>query len=241
MNKSRENLEDILPASIWSKADIHLHTTYSNGLMTPEELVNYVIGKTDLRVIAITDHDTIEGGLIAQDYLSQNRHCHSGLEVVVGAEITSAEGHILGLFLNHDVPTMMSAEETIGAIHAEGGIAVAAHPHAHWLKWLGMKGVGNAICCLPLDAIETLNATPTEVYANWLAQWVNRFGQCLPETGGSDAYCTFMVGKAYTLFEGDSATDLHQALSCGKVKARGFVYNPFIALIYKMLVYRRLK
>ena len=51
-----------------NKADIHIHTTYSDGLMTPEEAVEYAATETELCVIAITDHDTIAGGVAARAF-----------------------------------------------------------------------------------------------------------------------------------------------------------------------------
>ena len=50
------------------KADIHIHTTFSDGLNEPEDIVNYVVANTDLSVIAITDHNTIDGARAAYDY-----------------------------------------------------------------------------------------------------------------------------------------------------------------------------
>lgn len=216
--------------AVWSKADIHLHTTCSNGFATPEALVNHIVAKTDLRVIAITDHDTIQGAVRAKHYLKQNSQYLNGLEIIVGTEITSTEGHILGLFVKQDVPAMMSAQKTIAAIHTQGGLAIAAHPYTHWLKQAGMEGVGNAIRHLPFDAVETRNATPTEIYANYFTQLINRHGQCLPETGGSDAHWLSMIGKTYTLFAGCTSADFRNALCFGRVKAKGFVCNPFTLL-----------
>ena len=147
------------------KADIHMHTTCSDGLMTPEALVEFAAARTDLNVIAVTDHDTVEGGQIAQDYAQTFAADLRGLEVIVGTEVTSAEGEIIGLFMQRDVPKGLSAAETIDRIHAQGGLAIAAHPYAHILAWAGksgMRGVGRLIETLPFDGVEVRNATPTE-------------------------------------------------------------------------------
>jgi len=61
-----------------NKADIHIHTTFSDGLMTPEAVVEYVATETDLRVIAITDHDTIEGAVAARRYQRRHQRENSG-------------------------------------------------------------------------------------------------------------------------------------------------------------------
>ena len=81
----------------WNKADLHIHTTYSDdATASVEDVLEYVANRTDLRVIAITDHDEIEGALkaqrLAKDY---------GIEVIVGEEVSTNEGHLLALFIEH--------------------------------------------------------------------------------------------------------------------------------------------
>jgi len=96
---------------IWSKADLHIHSDHSDGLMTIPAILEYVQHKTDLSVIAITDHNTIEGARFAQS-LSEMYD----VEVVIGEEVSSKEGHILGLFLSEDVRSGLSAADTIREI-----------------------------------------------------------------------------------------------------------------------------
>ena len=111
----------------WSKADLHIHSTRSDGLASPRQIMEYAARRTDLSVIAITDHNTLEGALDAKEM----QHEYPGLEVVVGEEITSKWGHILGLFLDEEVPPGLSAVETIARINEQGGVAVIAHPFAN--------------------------------------------------------------------------------------------------------------
>lgn len=220
---------------ILSRADIHLHTTYSYALMTPEELVDFVIARTTLRLVAITDHNTIQGGIDAYNHLEKHPR-RDELDIIIGSEVKSADGHILGLFLKQDIPPSMSAEKTITAIHNQGGLAIAAHPFTHWLKHLGMNGLGNKIRHLPLDAVEVRNSSFTEVYANYFAQILNRHWQRLPETGGSDAYSLSMVGKTYTLFEGNTTHSLYQAIVNGNTYTGGSVCN--LLTMFELLVKR---
>jgi len=225
------------------RADIHLHTTYSRAFMTPEELVDYVLSQTELRLIAITDHNSIQGGLDARAYLKKHKH-RDGLDIIVGSEIKSADGHILGLFLEQDIPHLLSAAETIAAIHDQKGLAIAAHPFTHWLKRLGMNGLGSKIRHLSLDAVETRNSSFTEIYSNCITKTLNYYWQRLPETGGSDAYILPMVGKTYTLFEGETIQDFYQAITDGNIYAGGSVcglLTMFDLLIKRPPVTRRSK
>jgi len=213
------------------KADIHLHTTYSDGLMTPEALVEYAATHTDLNVIAVTDHDNIEGGLVARAYAERFADDLGGLEVIAGVEVTSAEADIVGLFMKHDVPKGLSAAETIERIHDQGGLALAVHPYAMALESMGlggMRGAKDLIQTLPFDAVETRNATPTEFFTNRDTRRANQSAQKLPETGGSDSHYIGTVGRAYTRFPGTTAAQLRHAIQRGHVTAGGSVYSPLI-------------
>ena len=103
-----------------NKADIHVHTHFSDGLHEPEAIINHAATKTDLRVIAITDHDTIDGANYAYEYWQKRRAKFGHLEVIKGVELSSTKGHLLGLFLKEDVPSNMSPLDTVKAIHDQG-------------------------------------------------------------------------------------------------------------------------
>src|SRR5215813_10337077 len=107
----------------WSKADLHIHTTHSDGTASAREVLEYVVAQTDLRVIAITDHNTIAGALEARELAASY-----GIEVIVGEEVSTNEGHLLALFVEELLPPRQPAAATIAAVHAQGGLCVAAHP-----------------------------------------------------------------------------------------------------------------
>ena len=207
-----------------NKADIHIHTTFSDGLMTPEAVVEYAATETDLTVIAISDHDTIEGAWAAWRYQQRYKADFGHLDIIVASEITSQEGDVLGLFLHDDIPPGMSAIETVEAIHAQEGLAIAVHPWSFLLPGV-VKGVKGHIRSVPFDGVETRNGTPTEFFSNALTRWLNGHWQGLPETGGTDAHFLPTVGHTYTLFPGSTAADLRQSLETGQVHAGGQVYS----------------
>src|SRR5204862_6235492 len=78
------------------RADLHLHTCFSDGWPTPTDVLEHARQSTRLDVIAITDHDTIQGALRAADLAAGLRDAP---EVIVGEEVSSREGPIVGLFL----------------------------------------------------------------------------------------------------------------------------------------------
>lgn len=214
---------------VWSKADLHIHSTLSDGLATPEAIVAYAATRTDLRVIAVTDHNSIEGGLRAAAAAAD----HPDLEVVVGAEITSTWGHILGLYLTENVPAGLSAVETIAAINAQGGVAIIAHPFANRAFGpFGLKSLGKRIDEVAFQAMEVYNSSPYLIYANRLAAKAFAAGQGVAATGGSDAHVLKAVGRGFTLFRGETAEDLRASIERLETRAVAQRGGMSIALRY---------
>ena len=195
---------------IWSKADLHIHTTHSDGTASVPALLEHVAARTDLQVIAIADHDTIAGALEARHLAPAY-----GVEVIVGEEVSTSEGHLLALFIEEPLPPRMPAAATIAAAHAQNGICVAPHPYDWLTPSLGHAGLAERSagpgCEWPLDAIEGFNAGLWGSRAN--ARAVAAAGRLdLPLVGGSDAHQLATVGLGYTLFPGQTAADLRYAI-----------------------------
>ncbi len=227
---------DLLKFAGLSKADLHIHSQYSDGKASIEEILEYVEEKTDLKVIAITDHDTIEGAVKADEIVKKGK-LH--FDLIIGEEITSRNGHIVGLFLKDKVEPGMSARKTINAIHKQGGLAVAVHPFykTHYFHPDNpiMHGVGPQILFrlrLLFDAVEVINATPTLGHENYLADIFNKTIVHSAETGSSDAHTKKAIGHGYTLFEGKTKEDLKKALKRAQTKAMYVRWNILEILRY---------
>jgi hypothetical protein len=208
-----------------SAADLHLHTNHSDGWPEPCELVDYVRHATDLRVVAVTDHDTIEGALRAREHAQRSR----GLEVVIGEEVSSRDGHIVGLFLDRRVRPGMSAAATVHAIHEQGGLAFAAHPFWRTTRQVKGRGVVHGVGWLAgelaFDAIEVENSTPGFYLFNQMAhRLVEATG--VPELGNSDAHILDAIGRAFTSFPGRTADQLRVAIESGATRAHRRRYRP---------------
>lgn len=214
-----------------------MHTNYSDGLMSPEQTVEIIANQTDLRVIAITDHDTAEGAIVAQAYARRQR---LPLEVIIGQEFSTEEGDVVGLFLKSTLPQFKTAAKAIAAIHTQGGLAVAVHPFSRWSTLNNMCGLKMKIFELPLDAVEVRNGFPTNFLSNPLTEWLNRRkGRPLAELGGSDSHAPFTAGQAFTWFEGGTADDLRWAIESRTTYAGGTLWTPVsLARIIPLLVKR---
>ena len=197
------------------RADLHMHTTASDGWPGPHELVDYA-RTTGLDVIAITDHDTIEGALRARDHAA----ARTKLQVIVGEEVSSRDGHIVALFIERRIRPGMSAAATVHAVHDQGGLAVAVHPFWRTQRRTrtAVHGVGWLAAELPFDAIEVENATPGFYVFNQMARRLNTGLGCA-EVGGSDAHILDAIGRAFTEFPGRTPKALRTAIEAGTTVA----------------------
>jgi predicted metal-dependent phosphoesterase TrpH len=214
----------------WSKADLHIHSDHSDGLSGVPEIMEYVQHKTDLSVISITDHNTVEGALFAKSLADKY-----DFEVVVGTEVSSNKGHILGLFVEEDVPPGMSPAETISAIEEQGGIAVIAHPFSNKGVFgpMGRNVFAEAAQDGAFHALEVYNSLPFLVWANGVAAKLAG-GNGIAITGGSDAHVIEAIGKGYTVFRGTSADNLRASLDNFETRAEALPGGLSLAWRYAM-------
>ncbi len=216
------------------KADLHIHTTASDGMMSSAMVLNYVSAATPLDVVAIADHNTMEGWERAREFQArrENDHLH-GLTLVPGIEISSRDGHVIGLWIRSVIPRGMSAEETVAAIHAQGGLALAPHPFAWMPGNPEFTGVGRRFLEIPFDAVETRNSTPSEWWNNPRTACLNRSAaRPLAEYGGSDAHFLWAIGRTWTEFEGKTGEELRAALEARRTRAEGVLWGPISLLTY---------
>src|SRR5258708_12782751 len=80
----------------YSRADIHMHTNLGDGRASPARIIEEATGR-GLRLIAITDHDHIEGAKRVAELLAQQ---HSPLQMITGVEVSTRHAPFLALFLN---------------------------------------------------------------------------------------------------------------------------------------------
>ncbi|BAP62374.1 PHP-associated domain-containing protein [Methanococcus maripaludis] len=206
------------------KADMHIHTKYSGmmkymGLKFPDSVeeplkVMKCAKANNMDVIAVTDHNSIKGALEVKKLEKE-----FGIEVIVGSEIMSSEGEILGLFLNEDIPARLSPEETIERIHEQGGLAVCPHPYSPICE-----AIGDKVFELDFDGVEVYNAFHRDGIVNNIALdkvLKNYHKSPFAFLGNSDAHLARMIGNGNTKFEGNSADDLFNAIKHRKTTYEG--------------------
>jgi predicted metal-dependent phosphoesterase TrpH len=204
------------------KADMHLHTLYSDGVHGIEALLDHVERHTDLDIVAITDHERLDGALRAREI-----HAAGGFsfELVVGEEITTRRGHLLALFIDERIPALRPLAETLERIHDQGGLAIAPHPMAPLTPSLGRRSLLAAQHDPDprhhLDAIELLNPSAAGRARRGERLDLNERSLHLAAVGNSDAHVLEHVGSGWTWFPGDSAADYRRAIEERTTEAAG--------------------
>ena len=200
------------------KADLHIHTRVSDGMATVAQVLDYIEHRTDLDVVAITDHEDVSGGLLARDLAAKRGY---RFEVIPGAEITTLQGHVLALFIEKTPASFRQVESTLDMIHSEGGIAIAPHP----LSWLTRSLSKRTLDRVQrsdgprFDAIELANPSPAALRTRDRALRLNEESWRLPAAGGSDAHHLPHLGTGWTQFAGSTARHLREAIHSGTTTA----------------------
>ena len=114
--------------------DLHCHTSASfDSLASPAAVVRAATAR-GITHLAITDHDRIDGALEAQ---AAAAHQESSLKVLVGQEIRTQAGDMIGVFLTEAVPPGLAPEAAIAAVREQGGLIGIAHPFDRFRGSLG--------------------------------------------------------------------------------------------------------
>jgi predicted metal-dependent phosphoesterase TrpH len=200
-----------LEEPVMGRADVHNHTEYSyDAVPSVRALLRHASEQTDLDVIAITDHDEIDGALEALELAPRYR-----VQVIPGVEVSTREGHLLALDVQTLVPRGLTLARTLEIVGEQGGYAVAAHPVGRWAGSLSRACVRDALQSAELASV----LVGAEAY-NGSLPWhgINRKATALANEynlatlGCSDSHAVWMVGLASTEFPGATASDFRRAV-----------------------------
>lgn len=188
-----------------SYADLHTHSSASfDSLLDPLSLVARA-ARLGLTHVAITDHERIDGALRARDAAPD------GVLVIVGQEVRTTDGDLIGLFLERAVPPGATAADTAAAIHEQGGLVGLPHPFDRFRASGGERAVRTGADPSALeelagliDYVEVHNARAYGDANERAAGFARLHG--LPGAASSDAHSAMEVGIASTVLPGQFAT-----------------------------------
>lgn len=169
------------------KVDFHTHSVASPDGAITQQQYKQMLEKGSLDCIAVTDHNTID--------LALELHAELGDKIIVGEEITTRKGEMIGLFLTKEVPAMLPLEDTIKLIKEQGGLVYVPHPFETVRK--GIDAHELARIAHDIDIIEVHNGRA--VFQNRSKDAVKWSEECgVPGAAGSDCHGIAGWGRTYT-------------------------------------------
>jgi predicted metal-dependent phosphoesterase TrpH len=201
----------------WSRADLHIHTNLSDGTASPRRVVQEAVNR-GLNVIAITDHDSLEGAKRVAEVLATD---NIPIDLIIGTEVTTRSGHFIGLFLEKRIKMGKSVEYAIDAIKEQGGVCIAPHPLGWLVPSLSRRKIDELITRgFVIDGIELYNPSPANATERAKVEMLNhQWG--FAGVGSSDAHFWQHIGAGYTMFPGKTAADLRAAIEQRQTRQGG--------------------
>jgi predicted metal-dependent phosphoesterase TrpH len=197
----------------WVRVDLHSHTMWSGDCTTTPDEVAEAVAESGLDVLCITDHGTVNGAV------ELARSGALGCRVIVGEEVRTSAGEIIGLFLTERLPLGMKPEEAVRVIRDQGGLVYVPHPFDPVRHCMSEPALDELAASGGLDAVEVLNAKVSLSHLNRrAAEFATIHG--LPGGAGSDAHVASALGAAYVEmpdFDDASPASFLQSLRAGRV------------------------
>lgn len=194
-------------------ADFHSHTVYSRDCCTTVAEVVRACHETGITCLAVTDHNEIEGALRVRDA--------ADFQVIVGEEIFTREGELIGLFLEERIPPRLPFRETAERVRAQGGLTYLPHPVSGIRKSRLTRQVMEDNVDV-LDIVESYNARTLladDVESRWLRDFIRRHD--LVTAAASDAHSRWELGNVRVAIDDFATpTELRDRLRTARVTAR---------------------
>jgi predicted metal-dependent phosphoesterase TrpH len=209
------------------RADLHIHTSASDGTAPVTAILDHAVARGDLDLIAITDHERIDAA-VAGRAMARDRGL--ALEVIVGEEVTTRGGHLLALDIDRRIRSYRSLRDTIAEVHEAGGIAIPAHPLVPYplcaQAWVLRGLIDDSDARFHPDGIETFNPTSLgRPRHRSVVAFAERYE--LAMVGSSDAHALEAVGIGWTTFPGHTLADLRAAIAGRQTGYHGSFHATF--------------
>ena len=177
--------------------DFHVHSNFSYDGYLPLGKLDEICSRRKITTVAITDHNEIEGAIEAAKLFSAGA---IRTRVIIGEEVKTTQGEIIGLFLKECVPPDMSLADTIKAIRGQGGLVYLNHPFGYGrraakLSLAELDGLWDKI-----DIVEIFNGRNWNQQANDLAKEL-ALKHNKPGGVGTDAHSPWEVGRSFVSME----------------------------------------
>lgn len=174
------------------RVDMHSHTMFSGDSTTTLDEVAEAVAECGIDVLCVTDHHALEGALRLREALEGAGVCR----VIVGEEVKTHTGEVIGLFLRERIPFGETARETCGRIRDQGGIVYVPHPFDPMRRNLAEASLDELVAEGLVDALEVHNSKTSLVSLNARARDYAR-RHAIAMGAGSDAHVPHALGSAF--------------------------------------------
>jgi predicted metal-dependent phosphoesterase TrpH len=187
------------------KLDLHTHSIISHdGGISPRQYAK-LLERDQFFYVAVTDHNEIS--------LAQQLRHQLGERIIVGEEIMTAEGEIIGLFLQDRIAPNLSAEETVRRIREQGGLVYIPHPLERFRRGLSQQALENIAD--QIDIVEVFNARSREPQLRpTVSAWAKN--NSIAPAASSDAHCALGLGAGTYVSSLPARDNLAALLAAGR-------------------------
>lgn len=177
------------------RAEFHVHTRYSKDSILNKFFILMMCKIRKIELIAITDHNEIKGALKYRSFLSKYN-----IEVIVGEEIMTVDGEIIGLYLTEKIEPFLSVEETIKKIRMQQGLTYLPHPYDEKRYKTVLKEERQKEFKNQIDFIEIHNGRNIKEEFDIKQKGIQERLNIIPIIGG-DAHTFIEVGRNYIFLD----------------------------------------
>jgi predicted metal-dependent phosphoesterase TrpH len=187
-------------------ADFHTHDRFSRDSILSEDKFIRVALERGLTHVAVTNHNNVEGAIAFRDRVAA-LGVDDRLTVILGEEVSTSDGEVVGLFLQRTIPRGLTADQTADEIHAQGGLVSIPHPfdpiRASHIRREPLEKLAAAG---KIDMLEVFNSRVTFSHHNQLAaEFAARHG--IPGVACSDSHSAFEVAMSFNALPAFATAD----------------------------------
>lgn len=187
-------------------ADFHIHTRFSRDSILSEDKFIRVALERGLTHVAVTNHNNVEGAVAVRDRVAELGLADQ-LHVILGEEVSTADGEVVGIFLRRTIPRGLSADETADAIHEQGGLVSIPHPfdpfRASHIRRAPLEHLAEAG---KIDMVEVFNSRVTFQRHNQEAAEFAALHR-IPGIACSDSHSSFEIAMSFNALPDFSGAD----------------------------------
>jgi predicted metal-dependent phosphoesterase TrpH len=187
-------------------ADFHIHTRFSRDSILSEDKFIRIALERGLTHVAITNHNNVEGAMAVRDRVAE-LGLDDRLTVILGEEVSTSDGEVVGVYLSRTIPRGLSADETADAIHEQGGLVSIPHPFDPFRgSHIRREPLERLAEAGKIDMVEVFNSRVTFGRHNQeAAEFAARHG--IPGIACSDSHSSFEIAMSFNALPAFATAD----------------------------------